>query len=210
MAPAQTARRPRAGRGLAATLAAASVAATLRLAPAFASSGDAGRRSLLAGVAGATVAGSAASEAQAQLAPVLPQKKRAVREYTDEERRALIKKRFGFDLDRITELKDNCYWVDEEGKGYTAKVGTDSVIVWDNDWPCPKGQSLILDAGKGRIKPMTAAEGPTKHTYTAATFEFEYVRTYSDKVGQCAPTPTEGEDALTWEVANELRGGKCS
>lgn len=169
---------------------------------------EASRRQWLANslAGGVAITAGFAGDASAELfAPKLPESK-GFKPMSAAELKAL-QDEMGDNIGRIAYLKNGCWETGPAGK--IATVSTDTVIVWDPDAPCGEGMSFIHAAGRGNFAPMTAAAGPTTHTYYAATFEFPLVKDYKEKVGQCFTTPTQYENAISWEVASIERGGRC-
>jgi len=165
------------------------------------------RQFLAAAIGGLTLGGGLADGASAQVfAPALPGVGKPKQgEPTQEDVQKLISKELGSNLGRIMNLKDQCFETDPGG--LTAQIGTASVVVWDPDAPCGEGKSFIHAVGRSKFEPMTAAAGPLKHGYHAATFSD--TGEYKDQVGQCFTTPAGGKDEIAWEVASLSRGGKC-
>jgi hypothetical protein len=124
----------------------------------------------------------------------------------------MIKQYLGSDLGRIMNIKDGCFETD--GSGFTTRISTSSVVVWDPDAPCGEGKAYIHAAGQGleNFRPMTAAAGPLKHTYKAGTFiDGNIVGEYKLALGTCKEIPKSDDysDEISWEIANTPRGGKC-
>lgn len=200
------------------TLTGAALAAVVGLGAvqAFVQVAGSGRRQLLGAVFGAGVVATG-SEARAELfEPALPgsgmanNPKQKISQ--EQDLQTMIKKELGTNLGRIMNIKDGCF--ETEGAGFTARISTSSVVVWDPDAPCGEGKAFIHAAGQGQKdwSPMTASGGATKHTYYAGTFvDGNIVGEYKLAIGTCKEIPNKDDysDAISWEVANTQRGGKC-
>eukprot|EP00929_Paragymnodinium_shiwhaense_P113877 TRINITY_DN8216_c0_g1_i2.p1 TRINITY_DN8216_c0_g1~~TRINITY_DN8216_c0_g1_i2.p1 ORF type:complete len:223 (+),score=58.58 TRINITY_DN8216_c0_g1_i2:160-828(+) len=128
--------------------------------------------------------------------------------YTPDQYQKKLEAEFGNNLGRVQQLKNMC--IETDNKGKVAQVGTDTLIVWDpSSGECPDGQVFIHAAGRGKFVPMTAAKGANRHSYMAATFEEDW-KQFKDKLGQCVPEPKGYEYAISWQIANSERGGKCT
>jgi len=119
-----------------------------------------------------------------------------------------LQKVVGRDIGELMFLKGSCWETDNTGLKAETLPG---VIIYDKMAPCGEGEAFIHAAGSGDFAPMTAGGGPTKHKYTASTFEdADLVQQYKASIGKCAKVPKGGKDSVNWEVANTERGGKCN
>lgn len=174
-----------------------------------------GRRQLLSVVASGLGAASATDSASAvDLFNTAPPKKTSLRGGIESRKQAIpfdqaaAQKIVGRDIGELIFLKGSCWETDNVGLKAMPLPG---VIIYDKMAPCGEGEAFIHAAGQSDFAPMTAGGGPTKHKYSAVTFEdTDMVQQYKASIGKCAKVPKGGKDAITWEVANTERGGTCN
>ncbi|CAK0825355.1 unnamed protein product, partial [Prorocentrum cordatum] len=108
-------------------------------------------------------------------------------EMTEEELTTLVRSRMGSNLGKLVNIKDQCLYYGDvpDDPGWTANIGTDGVIAWDQDEPCPDGQVYIIGSARGELLRMSAAKGPTKHKFVAGTFEYPVVMDFKKNIGKC-------------------------